>query len=132
MFSTVDLVQSLTGYTVTLEKITQAQAIIESYVGRSEMDINYPADRAIMEKAVSYQAAYLAVNSETVYEQVGVKQVSQSDGMITVAYENDAPFIAPLAHMATRRLSWRNTRSVKVGPVFDVPATSYADRWARD
>jgi hypothetical protein len=119
MFTTVERVKILTGYEVTLETISMAQGIIEAYVGRLEIEVEDPTDRMQMEKAVSYQAAYMRDNFQRVFEQAGVIQIAQSDGMVTLDSNRSAPFISPLAHIACRRLSWRGTRHVKTGPVFN-------------
>lgn len=129
MFTTVEQVKSLTGYDVTLETVTIAQGIIEAFLGRTESTIDLPNDLEIIGRATAYQSAYMLNNAETVFEQIGVKQIAQTDGSTTLFYENFAPFIAPLAHMSLRGLSWKGSRSVKTGPVFNLPEYDYATWW---
>ena len=117
MFTTVERVKGLTGYDVTLETIGMAQGIIEAFIGRVEVEIEDPTDRMQLEKAVSYQAAYMRDNFARVFEQVGVKQIAQSDGLMSLHWENAAPFIAPLAFLTLKNLSWRGIRSVHTGPM---------------
>lgn len=129
MFSTVEQVKTLTGYSVTLETVTMAQGIIEAYVGRTESAVELPNDVELLGRATAYQSAYMLNNSETVFEQIGVKQIAQTDGATTLAYENFAPFIAPLAHLSLRGLSWKSSRSVHTGPQFESPRFDYATWW---
>jgi hypothetical protein len=130
MFTTIDDVQNLTGYTVTLDTIRQAQGIIESYVGRAEIEVLDVNDIETMRRAVAYQSAYMKDHYDRVFEQVGVKQIAQSDGMITVDYEKGSPFIAPLAAFALRNLSWRGVRSVHTGPVNHLAVVQ--EKWVTD
>lgn len=128
MFTTVERVKALTAYDVTLETIAMAQGIIEAFVGRNEVEVEDATDKMQLEKAVAYQAAYMRDNFTRVFEQAGVKQIAQSDGMVTLDNAKSAPFIAPLAEIACRRLSWRGTRHVKTGPVFY--GSDERDGWA--
>lgn len=119
MFTTPEKVTELTGYTVTGDQISQAQAIIESYVGRLEEDITNPSDIGLLERATSFQAAYMVNNWGRTYEQVAVSQMVQNSNMITFkANDKTAPWVAPLAVMACRNLSWTRTRSIKTGRIF--------------
>ena len=129
MFTTVEQVKTLTGYEVTLETVMMAQGIIEAFVGKTEAVIDKPEDLEIIGRATAYQSAYMLHNAETVFEQIAVKQIAQSDGSTTLMYENFAPFIAPLAHLSLRGLSWKGSRSVRTGPVFDSPRLDYATWW---
>ena len=129
MFTTVEQVKTLTGYDVTLATITMAQGIIEAFIGKTESNIDLPNDLEIIGQATAYQAAYMLHNAETVFEQIGVKQIAQTDGSTTLLYENFAPFIAPLAHLSLRGLSWKGSRSVHTGPVSNSPRFDYAAWW---
>lgn len=130
MFTTVEQVKTLTGYDVTLAIVTMAQGIIEAFIGKTENVIDGANDLEILGRATSYQAAYLLNNADTVFEQIGVKQIAQTDGATTLMYENFAPFIAPLAHLSLRGLSWKASRSVRTGPVFESPRFDYARWWS--
>ena len=125
MLTTIDKVKALTGYDVTLGTITMAQGIIETYMGKSEGDVENVGDLEVLYRATSYQAAYMHNNADKVFEQIGVKQITQTDGSMSLTYEQFSPFLAPLAVLAMDSLSWRGSRSVRTGPIFDVP------RWGR-
>lgn len=126
MYTTVDSVARQTGYVVTPEVILQAQVIIESYTGRVEARVSDPNDKAILARATGFQAAYMEANPSLVYKQVAMKSTMQNDNSATFDTNLAAPFIAPLAAMAVRGLSWKRSRSVKVGSMFDSPSVS---RW---
>ena len=119
MFTSVEQVKAMTGYTVTLDVVNQAQAVIEAYLGKVEAEIDSAYDLAILGKATAFQAAYMLNNTDRVYEQIAVRSVAQSDGGAVMNTEMWAPFIAPLAFLAMRYLSWRGNRSIKTGPVFE-------------
>lgn len=119
MFTTIEQVKSLTGYDVSLDQITRAQGILESFLGKVELEIESAYDLAIMGRATAYQSAYMANDTEKVFEQVAIKQVLQADGGVTLDTNRHAPWIAPLAHIAMSSLTWKRSRSVKTGPVFN-------------
>lgn len=118
MFTSVEQVKALTGYEVSLDLVNQAQAVLESFLGKVEAEIDDPNDRAVLARATSFQAAYMKNNADRVYEQIAVRSVAQSDGGAVMNTEMWAPFIAPLAYLSMRSLSWKRTRSVRTGPVF--------------
>lgn len=116
MFTTVEMTKRLTGYEVTLENLYKAQAVVETYCGRVENDIVNMRDKALLARATAYQAAYMRDNADTIFEQVAAAQVGQSDSIITYKGGDDvAPFVAPLAVMACKKLSWFKSRSVRTG-----------------
>lgn len=118
MLATVEDVAALTNYTVTLEDITLAQGIIEAMLGKVEGEINHPGDLLFASRAVCYQAAYVSKNYETIFEQVAVRGITQTDGTILLDVDLAAPFVAPLAMFALRNMTKRNSRSVKTGSMF--------------
>lgn len=118
MFTTIETVKELTGKTVTQETIIMAQNIIESYIGRVEVDVSNPSDRDIAGKAVSYQAAYMFGDEARVFEQMGATQIMQFGQMVTFSPGSEAPWVAPLAVMACKRLSWRRLRSIRTGSLW--------------
>lgn len=71
-----------------------------------------------MAKAVAYQAVYMMNDSDKVFEQVAVIQQAQMDGSVTLDRDKYAPFVAPLAWLTLKNVSWRRSRSVKTGPIF--------------
>jgi predicted homoserine dehydrogenase-like protein len=117
MFTTVEQVKSLTGYDVSLEQITRAQGILESFLGKVEVEIESAYDLAVMARACAYQTAYMANDVEKVFEQVAIKQILQADGGVTLDNNRHAPWIAPLAHIAMSALTWKRSRSVRTGPM---------------
>lgn len=118
MFVNVKEVKDITNVDVTNEDIRVAQHIIEAFVGRNESEVTSPDDNALMAKAVAFQAVYMLDNYDRVYQQVAVKQLAQVDGQLTVDSDMAAPFIAPLAVLTLRKLSWRRSRSVRTGSIF--------------
>lgn len=127
MFTTPEKVTELTGYTVNEDMLSQAQGIMEIIVGRVEEDIFNANDLAIMGRATAYQAAYMTKNYETVYEQVAVTMMGQTDGTISLDVSMLSPYVAPLALLATRNLSWRKGRSVRTGAIHG--AAPLVDEW---
>lgn len=118
MFVNVKEVKDITNIDVTNDDIRVAQHIIEAFVGRNESEVTSPDDNALMAKAVAFQAVYMLNNYDRVYQQVAIKQMAQVDGQLTVDSSMAAPFIAPLAVLTLRRLSWRRSRSVRTGSIF--------------
>lgn len=118
MFTTVERVKQITGYDVTIEQIGMSQEIIESFIGRTEAEVDSPNDRALLGKAVAYQAAYMSKNYETIFEQVALSTVGQQDGAMVLDLGLAAPYIAPLAIFTMRGLSWKKSRSVRLAPMF--------------
>jgi hypothetical protein len=122
MFTSVENTRALTGYDVTLDLVNQAQGIIESYLGKTEAEIESPDDLTIIGRATAYQAAYMKVNSVTVYEQIAVRSIAQADGGVVVDRDMISPWIAPLAFIALKAVSWKGSRSIKTGPINDRPS----------
>lgn len=118
MFINVTEVKDVTGKDVTVKDITLAQHVIEAYVGRNESEVFGADDRSLMAKAVAFQAVYMLDNYDRVYQQVAVVQMGQMDGQMTLDRNMAAPFIAPLAVLSLRNLTWRRSRSVKTGAMF--------------
>lgn len=119
MFSTVNSVKEYTGYDVSLDLIKRAQSIIEIYIGRDEIDITDPSDLLLLDKITSYQTAYMIDNEEIVYKQVAViSQGGQSTGSVNFDGRMDAPWIAPLAVLASKGLTWKRSKSFRTGKIF--------------
>lgn len=118
MFTTVNKVLEHTNKTVELNLIKRAQSIIEIYVGRNEIDIENPNDLIVLEKMTAYQAAYMMDNEEMVYSQIAVTSAGSGDSAQNFDSGYSAPFIAPLAVLAARGLSFNRSRSVRTGKIF--------------
>jgi hypothetical protein len=121
MFTTTEKVKELTDYDVTVEQVARAQAVIESFVGRIEVEVLDPIDLLLLERATAYQAAYMNSDESRVYEQAAITQIAQFGQSIMLANDGLSPWIAPLAKIACRRLSWQRMRSVKTGSIFHQP-----------
>lgn len=118
MLTTVEYTTRVTGRTVSLELLYRAQAVIEMYIGRIEEDVVAPEDLALLQRAVSFQAVYMLNNEDIVYEQMSALQVLQANMQVTFRNDDTAsPWIAPMAIMACRNLSWKRSRSVHTGPI---------------
>ena len=129
MLSTISSVKEYTGYDVTLPLILRAQAIIEMFVGKDEIDVENPSDFLLLDKMVSYQTAYMLENEDIVFKQAALTSQGQTDALINFNREMFSPFIAPLAVMAAAGLSFNKSRSYKTGSIFQ--KSKYRD-WKRD
>jgi len=123
MFSTVNSVKEYTGYDVALDLIKRAQAIVEIYIGRDEIDIVDPADLLLLDKITSYQTVYMIDNEDIVYKQIGViSQGGQSTASVAFDARLSAPWMAPLAVIASNGLTWKRSKSFRTGRIFQLPA----------
>lgn len=116
MFTTVNLTKTLTGRDVDLPLLNRAQSLIETYVGKVEAEIDDANDLALLAKATSYQAVYMQENESIVFDQVALRTAGQGESIVSFANEH-SPFIAPLAIMACRTLSFKRSRSVRTGKI---------------
>lgn len=133
MFITPQEVMAVTPYEdVTLEQVRQAQFIIELYVGRTESEVDAPRDKSLLARATAAQCVYMRDNPDIVFNQVRAGMISQGGQMTQFDTKGDAPFIAPLAEIACRMLSWKNSRSIKVGAIRQDGGLSPRERWVRD
>lgn len=121
MLSTVNSVREYTGYEVTLDLIKRAQAVIEIYIGKDEIDIENPADLLLLDKMVAYQTAYMLENEDLVYKQIATQSLSLSGSTQTFNTNMNAPYIAPLAILAAKGLSFKKSRSFRTGKMFQFP-----------
>ena len=129
MLSTVNSVKEYTGYDVTLPLILRAQAIIEMFVGKDEIDVQHPSDFLLLDKMVSYQTAYMLENEDIVFKQAALTSQGQTDALINFNRDMFSPFIAPLAVMAAAGLSFNKSRSYKTGSIFQKLRST---DWKRD
>lgn len=119
MFITQDRVKKITGYeNITTEDIYIAQMIVETYAGRSEAKIDDADDFEILAKATAYQAVYLKADPNNVFEQIAVQSIVQDSSVISFkAGDENSPWVAPLAVMACKQLSWKRSRSIRMGKI---------------
>jgi hypothetical protein len=122
MFSTTNSVLTYTNKEVSLDVIKRAQAIIEIFIGKDEIDVENPSDLLLLDKMTAYQAAYMLVNEDTVYTQIASNSVGSGDSVQNFDTSMFAPFIAPLAVMAAKGLSFKRPRSLRTGKIFQLPA----------
>ena len=118
MLSTVNSVKEYTGYDVTLPLIARAQGIIEIYVGKDEIDVENPSDLLLLDKMVSYQTAYMLENEDLVFKQMATSGSGFNETSVEFDSKMHAPFIAPLAFLASKGLTWKKARSVRTGKIF--------------
>ena len=121
MFSTINSVKTYTNKDVPLDVIIRAQGIIEVFIGKDEIDILNPSDLLLLDKMTSYQTAYMLENEDIVYTQIASNSVGSGDSIQNFDTTMSAPFIAPLAVMAARGLSFKRPRSIKTGKIFQFP-----------
>lgn len=127
MFVTEADVLAMTGIEPSYEVILQAQVILEAYTGRTESQVDDPNDMMMLARATAYQAAYISSNPSRVFEQVSATMLSQMGQTMTFTQDGVAPFIAPLAVLACKNLSWRRSHSIRTGPAMHEPRTE--DTW---
>lgn len=126
MFTTPIEVNTITGKTVDAALIQRAQYAIEAYVGRFESEVTNTSDEEILARATAYQAAYMLNNEDIVFEQVAVSTTTQNDSSTTFkSGDTVSPFIAPMAVMTCRKLSFIKSRSIKTGKIR--PVLTYPD-----
>jgi hypothetical protein len=118
MLVSVEEVQALTKHTTDEDTIQMAQWVIEAYVGRSEGDPMTSSDELILSKAVAYQAVYMHGSESKLFTTAAATYVSQGGNAVSYGDELSL-YIAPLAKIACKNLSWKRMRSVKTGGVFD-------------
>lgn len=121
MLSTVNSVREYTGYEVTLELIKRAQGVIEIYVGKDEIDVENPADLLLLDKMVAYQTVYMLENEDLVYKQIAASSINIGGSVQNFDRNANAPYIAPLAVLASKGLSWKKAKSVRTGKMFQFP-----------
>ena len=122
MLSTVNSVKEYTGYDVNLPLIARAQAIIEIFVGKDEIDVDNPADLLLLDKMVSYQAAYMLENEDLVFKQIATDSINLNGSVQNFDTKMNAPYIAPLVVLAANGLSWNRSKSFKTGKIFSWPS----------
>jgi|SRR6478735_1085419 len=132
MFVTIDDAAKYTGQEVTNDDIFMAQALIEAYVGRVEAQIDDATDKENLAKATAYQAVYMKDNADTVFKQIDVASVSNFGSNVTFRSDGSSPYIASAARFALKNLSWRGTRSVRIGKTVNRRSHWYNYDWTRD
>lgn len=116
MFADTNDVKDITGKIVNNQLVTRAQYVIETFVGKLEAEVTKASDIELLRRAVAYQCAYMNDNEDIVYEQMAVSTVSQNDASTTFKQgDSNSPWIAPLAIMTCKKLSFVKSRSIITG-----------------
>lgn len=116
MFITREDASLLTNREIASDLLYRAQAIIETYVGQTDVEIQDTRDRTWLGRATAYQAAYMMDNEDIVFEQINAKTTGQNDSIISFKDgDNVSPWISPLAVMACNRLTFVRSHSVTTG-----------------
>lgn len=118
MLSTVNSVKEYTGYDVTLDLIKRAQAIVEIFVGRDEIDIENVSDLLLLDKITAYQTAYMLENEDIVFKQIASLSVGAGDSGQNYDTTMYSPFMAPLAVIAAKGLSFKKSKGIRTGKIF--------------
>lgn len=119
MFITPEQAKKLTDKELPADLLYRAQNIVETYVGKGESEIRSSKDKVLMARAVAYQAAYMKDNEHVIYEQVAVTTTSQAgEGVVFKGGDFTAPWIAPLVVIVTSHLSFRKSKRIKTGRIF--------------
>jgi hypothetical protein len=121
MLSTVNSVKEYTGIDVDLELIKRAQAIVEIFIGKDEIDVQNPSDLLLLDKMTSYQAVYMLENEDIVYKQIASLTIGSGDSAQPINTQMSSPWMAPLAVLAARGLSFKRSRSIRTGKIFQWP-----------
>lgn len=124
MFTTVNNVKQYTNLDVTVDLITRAQAIIEVFIGKSEIDITDTNDFLILDKMTAYQAGYMLDNEEVIYKQIASLSEGRNDAAQTFDTKMSAPWMAPLAVLASHGLTFNRGRSIRTGRIFQMKKDS--------
>ncbi len=124
---TVPEVDAVTGETVTEAQISTAQAVIETMCGYDLSDTVtadgtarkaslYRRDLRLLRQAVIWQAAYVKANPD-IFTRAGNLKSAQANG-VAVSWGpggSAGSILSPLASMSLQRLSWRRSRSQRLG-----------------
>jgi hypothetical protein len=122
MFTSVTHTKQITGRDVDLALLNRAQSIVEIYIGRVEANVDNPNDTQLLAKATAYQAVYMQDNEDIVYEQVALRTAGQGESVVSFADGQHAPYMAPLAIIACKALSFKRARGIRTGKIFQFPA----------
>lgn len=116
-WATTSDVTTYTGLTATAAQVEQAQAIVEIFADTTEDASDAgnisPKNLRMLKLAVAYQAAWITQHPDA-FTNIDLTQVQQ-DGVVATMQHNNALVLAPMAKRCIDRLSWRRTRSLRIG-----------------
>lgn len=118
-WATTGNVANYTGVTVTAAQVEQAQVLVEVFADTTEDASTAgnisPKNLRLLRFAVAYQAAWLDSHPDA-FQNLDLTQIQQ-DGIVATMQHNNALVLAPMAKRCVDRLSWRRTRSLRIGPM---------------
>lgn len=129
MFISREQILNDTGYEIEQETLALAQVMIETFVGKSEAEVDDPSDLAILGRATMFQAIYVSENGDVALVEAAVKSKRVGESSLTLDTELFSPYMSFWALMACKRLSWMGTRTIHTGPIFD--RAPRIDTWER-
>lgn len=134
-WASVAEVLELTGTTVTLAQIAQAQGVIDVFSGVLIGAAANLSDRdlRLLRYATSYQTVWQIAQVD-VLSRTDAKRVEQ-DGAKFETANSDANLLAPLASRCLSQLSWKRARSVRSQPNGEPrfpTIETYQHAWLRD
>jgi hypothetical protein len=119
MFITVEDIKDETGIDVEQQTLVLAQLMMETWVGKAEVEIDDAGDLETMRRATLFQALYIAGSEEVMLQQASVERLTIGESSTTFDTSRFAPYMSPWAVEACRRLSWTGPRTIAIGPMFD-------------
>lgn len=134
-WTTLQVVATRTGVTVTEAQVTIAQGILESYLGIDET-ASAPwlkaRDLRTLARATEYQAAYVAANPD-IFTAPDVVALAQPDLAVTFKQGGAGTtprWLAPMAAMALRQFRYAGPRSVQLESEITDPSLTDDDETA--
>lgn len=119
MFISKEQIAARSGYDIDQETLSLAHLMIETWVGRTEPEIEDGSDLAILANATMFQAIYISENGDVALVEAAVKSKTVGESTSVLDTEKFSPYLSVWAWKACQRLSWMGTRTIHTGPVFD-------------
>ncbi len=116
-WATPQQVNDTTGFTVTSQQLTAAQAVVEVFADTttdaSDAGNISPKNLRLLRLAVCYQAAWITQHPDA-FTNVDLTNFNQDQVSGTLAHAN-ALVLAPMAKRCIDRLSWKRMRPLRIG-----------------
>ncbi len=116
-WATTSDVPLYTGINATAAQVTQAQVLVEVFADTTEdaSDAGSISSKnlRLLRLAVAYQAAWITQRPD-VFTHLDMTAIAQ-DGVNATMQHHNALILAPMAKRCIDRLSWRRTRSLRIG-----------------
>lgn len=112
---TIEEVFDYTGVNLKNRDIWRAQAVLDMFSNRAFDPTRPITDRDLyyLKQAIAYQAAWMNQHPE-IFTSMDVMSVDQEGLRVQFRADRESQFLAPLARMAMRRLSFMKSRSIKL------------------